>query len=250
MKIGVFYICIGKYNIFWDDFYASSEKKFLPNHEKTYYVFTDKPNDGRFQHPHVCTFFSENLGWPYNTLFRFKLFLEAREQAMGMDYLYFFNANAYFNETINEEIIPRGSFDMIGVLHPCYLGKHRAKYPYERSTASLTCIPQDKGSFYFQGCLFGGESQAFLKLADVCNENIQIDLSKNVIAMWHDESHLNKYFSEHTPEILLPTYAYPQDLKHDYEQRIVMRDKKQFGGHDFLRGNSRAGLLSRLWKRK
>lgn len=41
MKIAILYICTGKYNVFFRDFYSSSEKYFLPNCEKTYFVFSD-----------------------------------------------------------------------------------------------------------------------------------------------------------------------------------------------------------------
>ena len=40
-KVAVLYICTGKYDVFWKDFYISYEKYFLPDCEKHYYVFTD-----------------------------------------------------------------------------------------------------------------------------------------------------------------------------------------------------------------
>lgn len=40
-KIAILYICTGKYDIFWEDFYKTSEKYFLNNSEKHYFVFTD-----------------------------------------------------------------------------------------------------------------------------------------------------------------------------------------------------------------
>ena len=39
MKIGIFYICTGKYSIFWKGFFDSCEQFFLPQVEKKYYVF-------------------------------------------------------------------------------------------------------------------------------------------------------------------------------------------------------------------
>lgn len=42
MRIAILYICTGKYNVFWDGFYKSSEKFFLKDEaEKEYFVFTD-----------------------------------------------------------------------------------------------------------------------------------------------------------------------------------------------------------------
>ena len=39
--IGILYICTGPYVLFWQDFFESFEKFFLPELEKKYYVFTD-----------------------------------------------------------------------------------------------------------------------------------------------------------------------------------------------------------------
>ena len=41
MKIGILYICTGKYEIFWKDFYLTCEKYFISEAEKHYFIFTD-----------------------------------------------------------------------------------------------------------------------------------------------------------------------------------------------------------------
>ena len=40
-KVGMLYICTGKYTVFWPEFYRTFNEKFLPNCEKEYFVFTD-----------------------------------------------------------------------------------------------------------------------------------------------------------------------------------------------------------------
>lgn len=42
-KVGMLYICTGKYTVFWPEFYRTFNEKFLPNCEKEYFVFTDAP---------------------------------------------------------------------------------------------------------------------------------------------------------------------------------------------------------------
>ena len=39
-KLGVLYVCTGKYDVFWDGFFESCEK-YLTGIEKKYFVFTD-----------------------------------------------------------------------------------------------------------------------------------------------------------------------------------------------------------------
>ncbi len=47
MRIGILYICTGKYDIFWKDFYLSAERYFMQDQSFIieYYVFTDSPNN-------------------------------------------------------------------------------------------------------------------------------------------------------------------------------------------------------------
>lgn len=40
-KIAILYICTGKYEELFDDFYESSEKYFFQNDYRHYFVFTD-----------------------------------------------------------------------------------------------------------------------------------------------------------------------------------------------------------------
>ena len=42
MKIAIFTISLGKYDIFFDELYSSVNTNFLSNHEKHFFVFTDK----------------------------------------------------------------------------------------------------------------------------------------------------------------------------------------------------------------
>lgn len=69
--------------------------------------------------------------------------------------------------------------------------------------------------------------------------NIEIDLDNNVIALVHDESHLNKYIIDrndvwiHTPEYCNAEVY--QNLP--FEKKIVMLDKSKYFDVDKLKGN-------------
>lgn len=81
-KIGMLYICTGKYTVFWPEFYRSFEEKFLPGCEKEYFVFTDAPAIEYEDAPRVHRIYQEAYPWPYSTLKRFSIFL-THEDARG-----------------------------------------------------------------------------------------------------------------------------------------------------------------------
>ena len=245
LSVGILSIALGKYNIFWKKFYESSEKYFLPNAKKEYFLFTDDENIPYKNNENVHYIYHENMGWPYNTLMRFDLFLSQKEELKKFDYLFFFNINLEFKDFVGDEVLPKGENDgLVIVFHPGFYKKTKDKFTYERNPASTAYIPMDEGRFYASGAFIGGTSDAFLKLSEVCRDNIQTDLDNDFIAEWHDESHLNKYLLGKNPLILPISYLWPEEDNnfHDpvYENNIkaILRDKMKYGGRRWLRGSS------------
>jgi hypothetical protein len=248
MKIGILYICTGKYSVFWKDFYETAEENFLPATEKHYYVFTDDDQLIYKDRGNVHTWHQEKQEWPYPTLLRFHMFDRAKAELLMMDYIFFFNANMKFVTSISpEDILPDNKTDdgLVVVLHSGYYRAPKNKLPYERNQKrSLAYL--ENGEHYFQGCLNGGNREAYLKMIEHLKTNIQKDLDQDIIAVWHDESHLNKYMSDKHPRILPPAFSYPEGQDLNMPARILMLDKSKLGGHQFLRGQQN-GIIKKIW---
>lgn len=89
LHVAILYICTGKYSVFWEEFYRSTEKYFLRKSAVEYYVFTDADklyDEDRNVRIHRIK--QENLGWPGNTLFRFRMFVSIEEKLEDYDYLF------------------------------------------------------------------------------------------------------------------------------------------------------------------
>jgi hypothetical protein len=247
MKIGILYICTGKYSIFWKEFYESSETLLLQEHDKEYFVFTDADKIEYEEKENVHKIFQEKQEWPLPTLLRFHIFLRVEQELQKMDYIFFFNANMKIVATITPgEILPDPDKEdgLTVVLHSGYYKAKSSQLPYERKQKnSLAYL--DKGRYYFQGCLNGGTRTAYLKMIHKLKENIQTDLDNNIIATWHDESHLNKYMADKNPRILSPAYSYSEGDKLDFQPKILMLDKTRLGGHKYMRGQKQ-GILDKL----
>ena len=233
-KIGILYICTGKYTVFWDGFYQSAEKFLLPELEKHYFVFTDgKINT--YGSPFVKIIEQEQLGWPFDTLYRFNMFLKIENQLQEMDYLFFFNSNLVIVQTVGNEILPSEQDELVVTQHPGFFDKERKKFTYENNKKSTAYIAKNEGQVYIAGGLNGGTALNFLKLAKTLSQNIDTDYKKGIIALWHDESHINRYIIGKNVKILPPSYLYKQDSNIPFEQKILILNKDDFGGHDFLR---------------
>jgi hypothetical protein len=237
--IGILYICTGKYDIFWKKFFLSAEKNLLPGHEKKYFVFTDAKQLYAEGSHKVQKIYKETLGWPYNTLFRFKMFLGVEEDLQKCDYLFFFNANIVFVDKIGDDILPgEANGGLLAVKHPGFWDKPRSAFPYDSNESSTAYIPQDEGEHYFMGGFNGGQSGPYLQLIKTLNNNIHADIGKDVIALWHDESHLNKYMLDKKPKILSPAYGFVEGYAIPFKPKLVVLLKEKYGGHDYLRNLS------------
>jgi hypothetical protein len=239
MKIALLYICTGNYRVFWDEFYTSCEQYFITDAAKEYFVFTDAAELPHSEAPNVHVFHQDKLGWPYDTLMRFQIFSRVKDQLAAFDYIFFFNANAKFITPITAgEFLPGANDNgLVMVLHPGYYTTPQKQFPYEKKQSRSTAyMRKGEGTYYFQGCLNGGTAKAYLALITQLTNNVHTDLDNKIVAIWHDESHLNKYVADKTVKMLAPAYAYPQGWDLPFEPVISMRDKALLGGHDFLRG--------------
>ncbi len=246
-SIGILYICTGPYYLFWEDFYNSCEKNFLPNYEKRYYVFTDAEKIYAEKNENVYKYKLENQPWPLITLLRFSTFLKIEDELKKCDYVMFSNANIICNEVITEqEFLPRTDVgeSIFVTTHPGYCGKRKICFPYDRNKKSLAYIPWNCGKDYVIGAMFGGTSQAFINMSKTLKKRIEEDLKKNIIAKWHDESHLNRYIvGREDVRVLSSEYCYPYGMHVDYQKKFsavskqAKFDVKSFKGQYTIKKN-------------
>ena len=223
-KIGMLYLCTGPYSLFWD-YYHSFEKFFLEDIEKHYFVFTDDVDSiNTFGSNRVEVIHIDSLPWPLITLLRFNYFLSIEEKLKNMDFLMFSNANVVCcSKIMPEEFLPREEKDetMFFVRHPGHFKEKKFNHPYDRHRNSLAYIPYNCGGEYVIGAMFGGKTNNFLKMCHTCKERIEDDLKRNVIAQWHDESHMNRYIIGHKEfRILHSGFCYPVGFDLPVEKKI------------------------------
>jgi hypothetical protein len=227
MKITVGFIGTGRYLNFLPSWYENLKKNFIPDVKKQILVFTD--GEGDFPDD-VEVYPQKHLDWPYVTLKRFEILQKARTKISNSDWFVFIDADALVVDTIKKDEFFDESKPYFGVHHPCHFLKMSPhnEYPgaFETNPTSTAHVNEsDDLSVYYQGCLWGGRVPQVLELIDELNDRVNSDLRNNTIAVWHDESHLNKFFIERKKFVhtLGPEFAYPEvfDKYCNFSPRII-----------------------------
>jgi len=206
--VAIIFIGTGKYINFFHNYYEKCEKYFLPNTKKTYFCFTDAEFGGDIPN-NIKVVPIEHKSWPGITLERFHTILQEKTTLSEYDYVIYLDADMLVHEEVLEDEILTDK-NYLGVYHPGFYMK-KQEMPYERRRLSEACV-SIPGDMYWQGCLWGGKGEKIIELCELLAQRVDKDLEKEIIAEWHDESHLNKFFIENLDNVytLGPEYAFPE----------------------------------------
>uniref|UniRef100_F7CT04 ABO, alpha 1-3-N-acetylgalactosaminyltransferase and alpha 1-3-galactosyltransferase n=1 Tax=Equus caballus TaxID=9796 RepID=F7CT04_HORSE len=214
--IGITVFAIKKYVVFLKLFLETAEQHFMVGHRVNYYVFTDRPADV----PHVPLGEGRQMvvlevpasaRWQDVSMRRMEMISSFCEQRFlrEVDFLVCADVDMKFRDHVGVEILSQ----LFGTLHPGYYRASREAFPYERRPQSQAHIPRDQGDFYYMGAFFGGSVSEVYRLTKACHQAIVADRANGIEAVWHDESHLNRYLLDHKPtKVLSPEYMWDEKL--------------------------------------
>jgi histo-blood group ABO system transferase len=233
MKIGLLNIATNRYLEFVDNFYDSAREYFLSKegHEINFFLFTNLPD--KVTRTDVTLVNQEHYPWPGMTLRRYEIFCKNSSLLSKMDYLYYCDIDMVFEGYVGSEILG----DSVATTHPGFWNAPPHVLPYDQNPISKACIARGEGQRYFAGGFNGGKNENFLKMSETIYRNIEEDKTKGYVAAWHDESHLNRYFIDNPPSVVLdPSYCFPKDAvwakEHPYRATkklcAIEKDHSQF----------------------
>lgn len=222
MKISILLISTNQYNKFLKPCIDSINKFFCENLEKEFIVFSD---DKSITEGFENTFFYQikHNKWPFITLKRYEIFETAYERIKKSDFIIYFDVDLEVIQKIN---IDFSNIKLLGVQHPGIYREYNF-WPVETNPKSTAFLNPYEIFIYHQGCLWGGETKEFIKLNNTLINNVQTDLENNIIAVWHDESHLNKYFYNNKEKLstLSSSFCYPENWNLPLKKIIIHKDK-------------------------
>jgi histo-blood group ABO system transferase len=226
MKIGLLIIATNKYTDFLYPLIESANKYFLNNHDVTYFVFTNQDLDTikmtlkNVRSSDIVVTKVEHKEWPWMTLGRYGIFHNNKDIFNRMDYLYYCDADMLFVGEVGDEILS----DRVGTTHPGYHNKEMKEIESNKNSSAY--IRKGELKTYFAGGFNGGLKDEYLKMANILSSNIIEDHRKGIIARWHDESHMNRYFINNPPsKVLDPGYCYPEGISLSFEKRLLALKK-------------------------
>ncbi|KAF6719042.1 N-acetyllactosaminide alpha-1,3-galactosyltransferase [Oryzias melastigma] len=223
---------VGRYlDAYLDTFLTSAEKHFMVGLPVTFYVFTDQPekvpNITLAPQRHVKVIKVERYSrWQDISMMRMKIISELIEKELRHNFTYVFclDVDQEFKERFGSEALG----ESVAVLHIYYYKLPKEQYTYDRNPKSKAYM--EKGDYYYHAAVFGGSCDKVKALADYCYLNIMEDKLNSVEALWHDESHLNKYFWLNKPtKLLSPEYCwdpYIADMKNILVTRLLWAPKQ------------------------
>lgn len=217
-KVGLCVVATGRYDTYAEKMIESARTYFCKNQEVTFFVFTD----GNIKESKdVVKVYQKRLGWPYDTLKRFHVYEQHKEVFKDMDFLFATDADMLFTAPVGDEILS----DRVATTHPGFF-KDPKKGSFETNKKSTAFVKKKEKKHYFAGGFYGGKKEEFLRFISTAKNQIDKDLKWDYIAVWHDESHLNRYFIDHPPTLILnPSYCYPESWDLPYEKKLVALDK-------------------------
>jgi len=220
MNIGLLVIATRKYNRFFNPLQSSIRKYFCPDQNVTVYLFTDEPVSVR----DVVCLPIEHKPWPYITPERYHQFHRYREAFTREDFLFYLDVDMEIVAPVSTEILPTEQEKWVGTLHPGFFTPW-SRGAYETRPASTAYVGKHEGTRYYAGGFNGGTRPAFLEMAATLACNIDKDREKGIIARWHDESHLNRFYVDKSIKVLSPAYCYPESWELPFSKKILALDK-------------------------
>ena len=230
MNICILTIATNKYIQFVERLYNNLEENFLNGHNLECLLFTEHDVETS---DNVRVSQIEHESWPMPTLKRYNYFVKEKEFISEFDYCFYFDVDMGIVDKVGDEVLS----DLVATMHPYQSFYPKGERSYDRNPKSLAYVaPGDEGPNYYAGGFNGGSTKRFLEMSEVIADRVNKDLENDVIALWHDESQMNRYLIDNPPTLSLnPSYCFAEEQmknpSYPYDPKIIALKKN----HDELR---------------
>lgn len=189
MKINLLCIATGKYKMFINPLLEGVRKYFFVNHKVDVHLFIDEIEYECFgdERVKIIKELIPNHRFPFVSLYRYKYFTCKTYEC---DYLFYSDIDMKIVDFIDESILG----NIIAVRHPGF--DKVGGGSWETNELSTAYVFPENRIAYYAGGFSGGQCERYYRAMKEMKRNIDEDDRNGVMAIYHDESHFNKYLSE------------------------------------------------------
>lgn len=204
---------------------SSIHKNLFTESQGQVLIFTDQPdlfiNSGSSR-VELQTIEIPSYGWPEATLLRYQFFENYWSSVKGQIVMYIDVDTFIASEVQIYDAFPSLTESSIAMVrHPGFMRVSLwealvARGPngtWETNPQSTAFVNLFKRRTYVAGGVWLGNKDAIYKMIVNLRQNVEDDLSKDFIAKWHDESHLNYWAANNKVRYLSPAWAYAPGYK-------------------------------------
>jgi hypothetical protein len=232
-SLGVLTIATNVYIEYWEEMVLSLEEHLIEGQKCVAHVFTEQLERAsrfakRLNKVSVQVHEIPAYKWPDATIRRYEVFTKYADQ-IEQDVLMHLDADMLILENIFEDVFEFATeSDVVLIAHPGFWNR---KIPFRLRIAAFIRSKPLNGSWetnprsqafvhlnhrkpYACGGIWFGKKNAIFSLMSQLAEAVEIDRDNSVMAVWHDESHLNHWASKNEFLMLSPEYCFVREYKH------------------------------------
>ena len=203
-----------RYHRFIEPLLESARKYFVPHDSVLWTDSTEK-------HSATVQIKKEPLGFPGETLNRYATITRYYDILLKYKHLYYVDVDMAFVDHVDPDLATVDG--LVATLHPGFVGTEGTP---ERRKASRAYLEPGSDNNYYCGGFNGGSTMAYLNMAAELDVDIEVDRENGITAIWHDESHLNRYLFEHPPALTLsPSYCYVEGSESPRHRILIALSK-------------------------
>jgi hypothetical protein len=247
-EVGVLTVATNQYIEYWEQMALGADKWLFHGSSVTLHVFTDQAEraaaiGSRLDRVQVRPIPIPPLRWPAATIERYRLIKDHSRDVRG-ELLLHVDADMVFSSPVGPELDPShwpgglalvrhpGYFRPMGLARGAFYARHPGTLAsdlvlwrtagglgaWEDRPASQAFVPRASRRSYLCGGVWFGARDSILRMCSTLADAVEADAEAGLMAVWHDESHLNRYASAHPHAVLGPEYCfvvgYPQLQAH------------------------------------
>jgi hypothetical protein len=244
-KVGLYIIATNKYNNLLDPLFKDLNEIYgeLTEYQLWVNLATDKSHNLQdiskiYKHLKFNILAIPSYSFPDATLLRYKI-INSFKNTSTFDYCVYIDCDMKIHKNfLDSKLMIENKITL--VKHPVFntnaslkgffyaITSRNMVYQYLKSTIvqpfklgtwennkrSLAYVPYFKRKKYVHGAVWFGDPTSFLHLCVELEKRIDIDRENKIIAIWHDESHLNWYASHFKVNILESNYSWGKMYRH------------------------------------